>query len=73
MAVVHWLWVGTWAGAGQLVEFTDFVDVMVELMTRHAQIQQQQGEQTGEWFVMYFDDEPNSLPLYYNTLKRSMT
>jgi hypothetical protein len=30
-------------------------------------------EEAADWFVMYFDDDPDSLPLYYNTVKRSMT
>jgi len=53
----------------------EFEPVMVDLMNRNARAKKETnpGDQAWEWFILYFDDDPESLPLYYNTTKRSIT
>eukprot|EP00039_Didymoeca_costata_P005265 m.80093 g.80093 ORF g.80093 m.80093 type:complete len:1053 (+) comp12740_c0_seq2:592-3750(+) len=58
---------------GDAIETPDFVYVMVDLMQKHAKMLKAKNDKAWEWFVMYFDDDPNSLPLYYSTDKRKMT
>lgn len=40
---------------------------MNDLMRLHSMKLNEEGHEAWEWFVLYFDDDPNSLPLYLNT------
>eukprot|EP00041_Stephanoeca_diplocostata_P034802 m.1204873 g.1204873 ORF g.1204873 m.1204873 type:complete len:1126 (+) comp24582_c0_seq2:344-3721(+) len=58
---------------GMALGFRDFVYVLQDLMKLHSVKLKAKGSEAWEWFVMYFDDDPNSLPLYFNTERRVMT
>eukprot|EP00037_Helgoeca_nana_P037025 m.14200 g.14200 ORF g.14200 m.14200 type:complete len:1137 (+) comp8308_c0_seq1:328-3738(+) len=58
---------------GVAIGFSDFVYVMTDLMRRHSQRLKIDGHAAWEWFVLYFDDDPDSLPLYFNTERLAMT
>ena len=58
---------------GRALGFADFSRVMLDLMRLHSQRLRAEGCTGWEWFPMYFDDEPDSLPLYYHTERRLMT
>jgi Ca2+-binding EF-hand superfamily protein len=55
------------------IDFGDFAYVMNDLMRLHSMKLQEEGHEAWDWFVLYFDDDPNSLPLYLNTQHQVMT
>ena len=57
----------------EYIKFDKFVGLMINLMKRHSQMLKGKKDVAMQWFVMYVDDDPNSLPLYYNTEEHKMT
>eukprot|EP00051_Salpingoeca_urceolata_P025200 m.448895 g.448895 ORF g.448895 m.448895 type:complete len:943 (+) comp20315_c14_seq55:137-2965(+) len=60
-------------GKGDFVEFEQFVPVMKSLMGRRALRQRQANVKGWRWYVMYVDDDPDSLPVYYDTQQEAVT
>jgi hypothetical protein len=55
------------------VSQADFYEVMLHLIQLYSQARAQELESGWQWFGMYFDDDPNALPAYYNTATAELT
>jgi len=55
------------------VSQADFYEVMLHLIQLYSQARAQEQEEGWQWFGMYFDDDPNALPAYFNTKTAELT
>ena len=55
------------------ITLREFEQALEELLGRYSQCRMAEGESAWQWFGMYFDDDPDSLPVFYNTVHNVMT
>eukprot|EP00730_Choanoeca_flexa_P010422 TRINITY_DN1791_c0_g1_i1.p1 TRINITY_DN1791_c0_g1~~TRINITY_DN1791_c0_g1_i1.p1 ORF type:complete len:997 (+),score=255.90 TRINITY_DN1791_c0_g1_i1:64-3054(+) len=64
---------GAYGNANAMVDKASFYEPMLHLISLYSQARAQEQESGWQWFGMYFDDDPNSLPAYYNTQTGQLT
>ena len=57
----------------QIITKEGFIGVMRYVILRHAQVRKEEEIEGWMWFGMYFDDEPESLPVYINATDLRLT